>query len=345
MEDGSAIEDCRNTATRKDNHAYNPDGTYANNPSNLTFVVATGLAGGLILDEGSTAVLRGGRIVRCEGGAGGGLTALGNSTLEISGDFTVAENRVRSIVYDFTTEMVEVIPEPEDGEDPVDPNAPDYEPTYEPFVYVSGSHEIVVTNNLTVANPRNCRLTAPLTDDAELGRFTSLQADTNLVATIPAWQSGTWELATLTNTAARCMKDTDPAVYGTVVTNASATAYVVWSTAIDPSTGLVKLANGEEYRSILWKPAEMAEPEPIAFSLIQMNDDNSVVTLGITNAVKWCNYAVYGTNTLVGGFVIEGTTPVTNFQWKSTEREIKLDLPTNGNLFWRATAAEGLIEE
>lgn len=339
MEDGSVIEGCRNIAARQEHQTSYPEGPDGGVTNKVTVVFSTGLAGGLLLDGGSTAALRGGRITACEGGTGGGIVALGDSKLDISGDFVVAGNMARETVYEWTTTLIH------DPEDDADPTAPDYEPVMIPYDYISGFHQVIVTNNLSVTNPKNCRLTAPLVGGAELGRFTSLQADTNLVATIPAWQSGTWELATLTNTAARCVKDADPAVYGAVVTNASATAYVVWSTAIDSSTGLVKLANGEECRSILWKPAEMAEPEPIAFSLIQMNDDNSVVTLGITNAVKWCNYAVYGTNTLVGGFVIEGTTPVTNFQWKSTEREIKLDLPTNGNLFWRATAAEGLIEE
>ena len=84
-------------------------------------------------------------------------------------------------------------------------------------------------------------------------------------------------------------------------------------------------------------------PEPIVFTKIAMNADQTEVTLAFTNAVQWCNYAIFGTNTLTGGFVIEGVAPVTNFQWQVTEPKVELTLPINGNLFWKATAAEGLV--
>ena len=92
---------------------------------------------------------------------------------------------------------------------------------------------------------------------------------------------------------------------------------------------------------------EYADPDPIAFMSIARVSE-SEWELVVTDAVQWCNYSLFATNTLEGGFVITNSAgafvvdPVTNFQWKSTDKEIKLKVPANGGQrFWRAIGMPG----
>ena len=92
-----------------------------------------------------------------------------------------------------------------------------------------------------------------------------------------------------------------------------------------------------------------ADPDPIAFMSIARVSE-AEWELVVTDAVQWCNYSLFATNTLEGGFVITNSAgafvvdPVTNFQWKSTDTKIRLTLPKDGNqLFWKAVGQPGLI--
>lgn len=332
MEAGSEIENCANLTVREERRITIVDGVF----TNLAFDVFVGRAGGVIVAEGSTADLRGGRIVGCEGGESGGVNVCDRSTLKVSGDFVVTDNQGHETTYEYETAMIEVEKEPEPGEEVGD----EPETVEVPYEYVSDTHDEIVDRDIRALDPRACHLAGPLVDEASLGRFTSEQTDTNIVASVAAWSS--WNFAVLTNSVSKIFNDDDPTVTGVVVTNASTTALVVWSTAVQADT--FTASNGDVYGALTSnEDPEMAVPEPIAFTKIEMNADNTEVTLAFTNAVQWCNYAIFGTDTLENGFSLEGLDPVTNFQWQVTEPEVEITLPTNGNLFWKATAAEGLI--
>ena len=92
---------------------------------------------------------------------------------------------------------------------------------------------------------------------------------------------------------------------------------------------------------------EPVQPEPIAIKSIEKVDETTW-RLVVTDAVQWCNYAVFATNSLVGGFAVTNSAgelivdPVTNFQWKLPDKEITLELQADGSqLFWKAEAKEG----
>ena len=95
---------------------------------------------------------------------------------------------------------------------------------------------------------------------------------------------------------------------------------------------------------------EPVQPEPIAIKSIEKVDETTW-RLVVTDAVQWCNYAVFATNSLAGGFAVTNSAgelivdPVTNFQWKLPDKEITLELQADGSqLFWKAEAKEGTAE-
>lgn len=223
--------------------------------------------------------------------------------------------------------------------------------------YVSGALRICGNGRIDAASASDflaedqsrLYLEAPLADGAEIGALSGFRADTNLVALVEGWRG--WNFASLTNSAARFFRDERPVVRGFVVTNASDTALVVWSTGI-ARNGSYTSAGGEVFYAagevpVIDEPVEeYAEPDPIAFTYIGRAEDGESWTLRFTNAVRWCEYAVYGTDELKAPFPAEGDEPVTNFQWKSSGTEVEITLPAEGaRRFWRATAAPGLIGE
>lgn len=156
------------------------------------------------------------------------------------------------------------------------------------------------------------------------------------------------ENESITNSAAKFISN-DTGAFGVIAVNAdSGVTNLVWSTAFDDE-GVYVDKNGAEYVAVLGIPeveevAEWADPLPIRFTFIGCSD--GVWTLRFANAVKWCNYSLYATNSLVGGFVIDGAEPVTNFQWKSDETEVSLQLKAAGEtMFWKALGERGEIEK
>ena len=74
------------------------------------------------------------------------------------------------------------------------------------------------------------------------------------------------------------------------------------------------------------------------------------MTLAFTNAVRWCNYRVFATDTLEGGFVLTNATgevivdDVTNFQWKADNGPVEMTFPaTDDQRFWKVMAFPGEI--
>lgn len=267
---------------------------------------ANASAGGGILVDNATAYLRGGVVFDNVASTGGGVKLENGAIAYVSGDFSVIDN--------LTLEDL--------------------------------------TCNLAASDNSKVCLDAPLTGSAKIGITPGFRADTNLVGYVENWKNTkVWNMTSLTNSAARFFSDADPKVRGVIVTNATSTARIVWATAIAEDGLYVSDHNGsgESYHLMGVIPEIGPDPEPkkatplpIAFMQIEMNEDRSEVKLGFTNAVQWCNYAVFGTSSLAEGF---GTMPVTNFQWKVTEPKVELTLPTNGNLFWKVTADEGEIKE
>ena len=171
--------------------------------------------------------------------------------------------------------------------------------------------------------------------------------DTNLVATVAEWAS--WDFAALTNSAAKFVRDADTRVHGFLVTNATETAYVVWSTAIE--NGVV--AVGDE---VFYAAGEVPElpplpdPEPsvvtnvptaIAFQSIERLSETSW-RLIVTNIVPWCHYRLLSADDLESGFG--------DAEWK----QMGADAPaawtndveaTGATRFWKAEGKEGEVGE
>lgn len=216
--------------------------------------------------------------------------------------------------------------------------------------FVSG--ELVVTNclssvdgsanNFVVEDLSRLYLVASLSQDATIGCTSGFLAETNLVGYVEDWRD--WDFTALTNSAAKFFMDERPLVHGFVVTNSTPTAKIVWSTAIAPDgsyasdDGVKYFAAGE----VPEIPDDIVEPEPIAFTFIGCNEDRTEWTLMFTNAVQWCNYELYATDSLDDGFKLEGLEPELRFQWESAEREASVTVPANGSQrFWRLVGLPG----
>lgn len=85
---------------------------------------------------------------------------------------------------------------------------------------------------------------------------------------------------------------------------------------------------------------EPAQPLPIAFKSITGDLAAGTWTLVVTQIVEKCWYSLYETNSLVGGFKIEGVAPVWTKQPESGEfPEWTITRPNDGaQLFWRMVA-------
>ncbi len=274
-------------------------------------------AGGAVLLDNATGYFFGGAISNCYALAGGGVALCNESTAFVSGNLIITANHNRAVAD------AEVLPS-----------------------------DFVVEDNSRLY------LDGPLSDTASIGHLAGFRADTNLVAYIADWRN--WNFDSLTNSAAKFFNDDSVRVHGFVVTNKLDTALVVWSTAI-AKDGSFAYLDAEAQTNVIYhavaavpeiEPEPIppvpvyAEPEPIMFTYIGANSDSTLCTLRFTNAVKWCHYSIYGTNTLQGGFKTDGVQPQTNFQWKSSAKDVEIVLPAgDGVKFWSVVGAPGLIEE
>ena len=282
---------------------------------NVTAGRDSGRGGGVTLSgETTTGYFHGGSITNCQAAIGGGLALLKNSKAYVSGDFTVKANL--SAITNTLTRVSYL------GDD------------------------IVVAEGSTLT------LAAPLAESARLGRRSEYESDTNLVANVA--NPAQWTADALAADAAKFFRSESKNVRGVAVTNATG-AKIVWGSALDENGSY--RSGGDVYFAIPEAPNPdplepdpeplYATPLPIAFKSIVYTND--IVTLVITDAVKWCNYRVFATDSLEGGFVItnsagEYVAPVTNFQWKVADPEIKLEFPsTDAQRFWRAIGTEGRI--
>ena len=135
------------------------------------------------------------------------------------------------------------------------------------------------------------------------------------------------------------------------VTNGSSSALVVWSGSVAREDRSYVAPDGETYYVVGELPdpePKYATPEPIAFTSIVRGETS--VTLAFTNAVRWCNYRVFATDTLEGGFVLTNATgevivdDITNFQWKAENGPVEMTFPaTDDQRFWKVMAFPGEI--
>ena len=222
--------------------------------------------------------------------------------------------------------------------------------------YVSGN--FTATGNTDRSGDPNDYVTEDksalvLADDftGSVGISEGIACDTNVFGRVDGWRD--WDLTSLTNSAARFFRDDANHVRGIVVSNASETALLIWRTAVSDD-GTYTDEDGNVYAVVSGlvpgPEPRFADPEPIAFSYVGTDDRGATWTLRFTNAVQWCVYSVYGTNSLAGGFCLTNAAgkyviaPATNFQWKSAAKEIEVRLPGNGTQrFWRAVGARGEI--
>lgn len=207
-------------------------------------------------------------------------------------------------------------------------------------------------SDLIVDELSTLTVVSPLTSIIGRGYSEKKLSDPDYVAQVEDWPS--WDPMALTNSAAGFFHDTNLTARVAIVTNETTTALFVWASALEDGVYVKKDKSGAVIGTygLLAEvdpraeeepddPVDPVEPDPIAFTAIVMNEDRTEVTLSFTNAVKWCNYAIYGTDSLANGFSLDGLEPVTNFQWTVESPEAVITLPTSGNTFWKATAAEG----
>ncbi len=221
--------------------------------------------------------------------------------------------------------------------------------------YVSGdftatdnvSVETDTLNNIVVEDLSTLYLAGDLSASDGIGVTAGdlIVGDTNLVATVEGWRG--WELTALTNSAAKFVRDADTRVHGFLVTNATETAYVVWSTAVEDGA----FAVGEE---VFYAAGEVPElpplPDPsvvtnvptaIAFQSIERLSETTW-RLVVTNVVPWCWYRLLSTDDLTQGFT-------TTNDWAQTSADAPAawtnDVEATGaSLFWKAEGKEGLVD-
>ncbi len=210
-------------------------------------------------------------------------------------------------------------------------------------------------NNVVVADLSTLYLAGDLGASAGVGSSLPsseyLANDTNVVATVADWTS--WDFASLTNSAAKFVQDADARVHGFLVTNATATAYVVWPTAIGED-GAFTVGESVYYAAgdvpelpPLPDPeptpsAVTNQPTPIAVLALEKLDE-SLWRLVVTNRVPWCFYRVLSTDDLGAGFVTTG-------DWVRAEADAPAawtnDVETAGAaLFWKIEGKEGEVGE
>ena len=223
--------------------------------------------------------------------------------------------------------------------------------------YVSGN--VLVTGNTDLEGNRNdllvedlstLVLSAPLGEGAAIGRVIGYQADTNLAAVVTDW-TNRWTADELAKDAAKFFSNDFSGARGVAVTNGSSSALVVWSGSVAREDRSYVAPDGETYYVVGELPdpePKYATPEPIAFTSIVRGATS--VTLAFTNAVRWCNYRVFATDTLEGGFVLTNATgevivdDITNFQWKAENGPVEMTFPaTDDQRFWKVMAFPGEI--
>lgn len=217
----------------------------------------------------------------------------------------------------------------------------------EMYIWGNGSP---LYNNIVVEDFSRLNLDGAIGSSMYIGVDPGVQTDTNLVAHV-SWADATTN--ELTASAKRFRQSNNMDVYAVPVTNDVETI-LVWSTAV-AADGTYIDRDGNAYAAFAATPEpppepepEYAEPKPIAFKAISR--DATTVALVVTDAVQWCWYSFFATNTLDGGFVLTNAAgdyivkPVTNFQWQFTTPNIELTLPVDGDQrFWKAEAARGEI--
>lgn len=146
------------------------------------------------------------------------------------------------------------------------------------------------------------------------------------------------DLVAATNSAANFVR-ADRQAYGLVATNANLDAKLVWSDAFDAKGEIV--LGGQTYYGIGDFGGEPpVQPLPIAFTSIANDRAAHTWTVAFTQAVATCWYSLYETNSLVGGFKLEGISPVAIRQATASDvPEMKFTRDENGEqLFWKVVA-------
>lgn len=147
------------------------------------------------------------------------------------------------------------------------------------------------------------------------------------------------DLIAATNCAAKFVRST-PVAFGMVATNGTGdAALLVWSDAFD-SKGRVVVDDKTYYGIGKFDEPEPAQPKPIAFKSIVGDISAGTWTLVVTQIVEKCWYSLYETNSLIGGFRIEGIEPADRKQATATDvPEMTVIRPNDGTqLFWRMVA-------
>lgn len=218
------------------------------------------------------------------------------------------------------------------------------------------SGDFAATNNITLAGEssdlvveNSGRLELDGVFTGKVGVDWGIKANTNLFGSVSGVFAGEEELS---GSAANFVCNKTGA-FGVAATNlTTGVTNLLWSTTIDAFGGYID-DDGNKYSIVGEIPEtsggepgeeEFATPLPVVFTYVGMEDDG-FWTIRFTNAVQWCHYSLYSTNSLSGGFAIDGVEPVTNFQWQSTGTVVEIKLDADGAArFWKATAEKGREE-
>jgi hypothetical protein len=148
------------------------------------------------------------------------------------------------------------------------------------------------------------------------------------------------DFTAVTNGAAMFVNDVDGS-FGVVATNsvdAAADVLLVWRSSL-AADGTYTDASGDVYIGIVdVVDVTGAEPLPIAFTSISRDGD--FYTLKISDAVAKCWYYLYSTNSISGGFRIDGGANTPSAAVNAAEDgELTFKVPASGDsMFWKVLA-------
>lgn len=222
--------------------------------------------------------------------------------------------------------------------------------------YVGG--DFTVTNNadlaavnyedMVIEDQSFLYMDAPLT--GWIGLTDGIQCNTNLVGYIEKYSD--WDETVASNSAA-CFHQNRRGYAGLVGGSEAAGTQIVWIlegedpppvTPVDPPPLPPIDPPDDPPDDPPEDPVYYAEPKPIAFKSIEWDREAGKWHLVITDAVKFCVYRLYATNSLDHGFVIEGVAPVRVDTNKTTAVELEYVVDGDGpQRFWKATAERGVV--
>lgn len=223
-------------------------------------------------------------------------------------------------------------------------------------VYISGDfscHENYSTaydepSDILVEDSSTMYLAGELVSAQYVGRVFGANgptSDTNLVGKVEGWQS--WDSEVLKNSAAQFRNNRNVKDTGSVVTNGTDEALIVWSSAITED-GEFADKQGQVWRAlgVPVTPQYIVitnTPTAFSFTMIVRSNETQTCTVTIGDLVKDVKYSIYSVTDLATGFDLETLEPLTNFNAEA-DGPLTLDIPSSESArFFKAAGEETVV--